>query len=164
MWRTKRLNLFEGIDSSFDEHVSRALVTNSRSFVSENRNDLMELLGGGTLVEYSDQAQKAVMQFDARREFCHSDGKVVQGGFVTAWMDAAMAHALRHASHGEYSAVTLELKVTFVSPTGPGRVIAKGWVVSMGRTVAFLEGQLFDGSGKLLATSSSTAKLARVNP
>ena len=164
MWRTKRLNLFEGIDSSFDEHISRALLTSSRSFVSENRNDLMELLGGGTLVEYSDQAQKAVMQFEARPEFCHSDGKVVQGGFVTAWMDAAMAHALRHASHGEYSAVTLELKVTFVSPTGPGRVIAKGWVVSMGRTVAFLEGQLFDGSGKLLATSSSTAKLARVNP
>ena len=164
MWRTKRLNLFEGIDSSFDEHISRALVTNSRSFVSENRNDLMELLGGGTLVEYSDQAQKAVMQFDARPEFCHSDGKVVQGGFVTAWMDAAMAHALRHARHGEYSAGTLELKVTFVSPAGPGRVIAKGWVVAMGRTVAFLEGQLFDGSGKLLATSSSTAKLARVNP
>ena len=44
--------------------------------MSENRNDLMELLGGGTLVEYSDQAQKAVMQFDARPEFCHSDGGV----------------------------------------------------------------------------------------
>ena len=120
MWRTKRLNLFEGIDSSFDEHVSRALVTNSRSFVLENRNDLMELLGGGTLVEYSDQAQKAVMQFDARREFCHSDGKVVQGGFVTAWMDAAMAHALRHASHGEYSAVTLELKLPLFRRRGRG--------------------------------------------
>ena len=138
--------------------------SNSRSFVLENRNDLMELLGGGTLVEYSDQAQKAVMQFDARPEFCHSDGRVVQGGFVTAWMDAAMAHAIRRASQGEYSAVTLELKVTFVSATGPGPVVAEGWVVSMGRTVAFLEGRLFDGAGKLLATSSSTAKLARVNP
>ena len=115
----------------------------------------MELLGGGTLLEYSDQEQKAVMQFDARPEFCHSGGKVVQGGFITAWMDAAMAHAVRQASHGESSAMTLELKVTFIA--------AVGRVVSMGRSVAFLEGQLLDGRGKLLATSSSTAKLVRIN-
>ena len=82
----------------------------------------MELLGGGTLLEYSDQEQKAVMQFDARPEFCHSGGKVVQGGFITAWMDAAMAHAVRQASHGESSAMTLELKVTFIAAAGPGRV------------------------------------------
>ena len=123
----------------------------------------MELLGGGTLLEYSDQEQKAVMQFDARPEFCHSDGKVVQGGFITAWMDAAMAHAVRQASHGESSAMTLELKVTFIAAAGPGRVVAVGRVVSMGRSVAFLEGQLLDGGGRLLATSSSTAKLFRIN-
>ena len=123
----------------------------------------MELLGGGTLLEYSDQEQKAVMQFDARPEFCHSDGKVVQGGFIAAWMDAAMAHAVRQTSHGEASAMTLELKVTFIAAVGPGRGVAVGRVVSMGRSVAFLEGQLLDGGGKLLATSSSTAKLFRIN-
>ena len=131
--------------------------------MSESRSDLMDLLGDGTLLEYDDRAQKAIMQFDARPEFCHSDGKVVQGGFVTAWMDAAMAQATRNASRGEFSAVTLELKVTFVAAAGPGRVVAEGRVLSMGRTVAFLEGQLCDDTGKLLATSSSTAKLVRVN-
>ena len=130
--------------------------------MSENRSDLMDLLGGGTLLEYDGLAQKAILQFDARPEFCHSDGKVVQGGFVTAWMDAAMAQAIRNASGGEFNAMTLELKVTFVSAAGPGRVRAEGRVLSMGRTVAFLEGQLCDGAGKLLATSSSTAKLVRV--
>ena len=163
MSRIERLSLFERINSSFDEDVSRALLANSGSFVSDDRSALMELLGGGTLLEYSDQEQKAVMRFDARPEFCHSDGKVVQGGFITAWMDAAMAHAVRQASHGESSAMTLELKVTFIAAVGPGRVLAVGRVVSMGRSVAFLEGQLLDGGGKLLATSSSTAKLFRIN-
>jgi acyl-coenzyme A thioesterase PaaI-like protein len=53
--------------------------------------------------------------------------------------------------------------VTFIAAVGPGRVLAVGRVVSMGRSVAFLEGQLLDGGGKLLATSSSTVKLVRTN-
>ena len=72
MSRIERLSLFERINSSFDEDVSRALLAKSGSFVSDDRSALMELLGGGTLLEYSDQEQKAVMQFDARPEFCHS--------------------------------------------------------------------------------------------
>ncbi|GIR69646.1 MAG: hypothetical protein CM15mP74_08970 [Halieaceae bacterium] len=37
--------------------------------------------------------QKAVFTFTVPLEYCHS-GDVVQGGFVTAMLDAAMSHAL----------------------------------------------------------------------
>ena len=74
-----------------------------------------------------------------------------------------MAHAVGSASHGQFSVVILELKVTVASTAGPGQVVAEAWVLSMGRTIAFLEGQLSDPAGKLLATSSSTAKLVPDN-
>lgn len=163
MWRTALLILFERINLSFDENALLTVVTNSRSSMAVNQGNLMDLLGDGMLLEYDDRQQKAIMQFDVRPEFCHSDGKVAQGGFVTAWMEATVAYAAGSASHGPFSVVTLELKVTFVSTAGPGQVVTEAWVLSVGHTVAFLEGQLSEPGGKLLATSSSTAKLVPVN-
>ena len=40
-----------------------------------------------------------------------------------------------------------------------GRVLAEGRVTRMGRRVAFLDASLFDDSGVLLATASSSALL-----
>jgi acyl-coenzyme A thioesterase PaaI-like protein len=34
--------------------------------------------------------------FTVRREYCHTNGTIAQGGFITAWLDAAMAHAVIH--------------------------------------------------------------------
>ena len=54
--------------------------------------DFIRLLGG-TIVELDMARQKAVFTFTVPLEYCHS-GDVVQGGFVTAMLDAAMSHAL----------------------------------------------------------------------
>ena len=48
---------------------------------------------GGTIVELDMARQKAVFIFTVPLQYCHS-GDVVQGGFVTAMLDAAMSHAL----------------------------------------------------------------------
>ncbi|HTO58052.1 MAG TPA: hypothetical protein VMJ74_09655 [Pseudomonadales bacterium] len=53
---------------------------------------LLESLGDGELVEFVAADNRAVMTFTGKLDFCHS-GNVVQGGFVTAWLDSAMAHA-----------------------------------------------------------------------
>ena len=44
---------------------------------------LLASLGDGRVVEFIAGENRAVMEFTARPEFCHS-GDVVQGGFVTA--------------------------------------------------------------------------------
>jgi acyl-coenzyme A thioesterase PaaI-like protein len=50
------------------------------------------------------------------------------------------------------------VKVSFLRRVGPGKVVAEGRVIRMGRRVAFLEASLFDaGTGVLLATASSSA-------
>jgi acyl-CoA thioesterase len=101
----------------------------------------------------------ARLEYDAGQHMCHSGG-VVQGGFVTGWIDAAMAHAaLARAGH-EATPMTLEIKVSFLAPVRPGRVIAQGWAIRHGRKTCFYEGQLSDAEGNVLARASCTMLLA----
>lgn len=119
---------------------------------------LMQTLGNGEVLAWDAEHQRMSVQFDAKPEFCQSDN-VVQGGFITAWIDNAMALSVGRASGGAYLPATLEVKVNFYRPTHPGRVRAEAWIVRMGRSVAFTEGHLLDAHGVVLATATSTIKL-----
>ena len=88
----------------------------------------------------------------------------VQGGFVAAILDDTMGPALISMTGGSEVPVTLDMNVTFVAPVMPGRVIGKGRVVSRTKSTAFLEGELFDETGKLLARATSTARILPFTP
>ncbi|HMT47794.1 MAG TPA: PaaI family thioesterase [Novosphingobium sp.] len=102
---------------------------------------------------------RARLEYRARADMCHSGG-VVQGGFVTGWIDAAMAHAAIARNGADVTPMTLELKVSFFAPVRPGLVIAEGWAVRNGRKTAFYEGHLLDADGNVLAKASTTMMLA----
>lgn len=127
--------------------------------MSENTNDtLYETMGLVRIVEMNPEG-RATLEYMAEPHLCHSGG-VVQGGFVTGWIDAAMAHAAI-ARHGEgVTPMTLELKVSFFAPVRPGLVIAEGWAERAGRKTAFYEGHLKDAAGNVLAKASTTMMLA----
>ncbi len=105
-----------------------------------------------------DPAGRAVIDYLAGAHMCHSGG-VVQGGFVTGWIDAAMAHAVIAACGGEVVPMSLELKVSFYASARPGVVTAEAWIEKRGRTTCFCEGRLIDAGGKVLAKASSTLML-----
>jgi uncharacterized protein (TIGR00369 family) len=98
-------------------------------------------------------------EFEAMKRFCHTKGTIVQGGFISGWLDFSMAQAVIVRAAEPVGVASLELKVNFLQRVGPGRVIAEGRVLRMGRRVAFLEASLFDPAGVVLATASSTALL-----
>ena len=98
-------------------------------------------------------------EFEAMKRFCHTDGTIVQGGYISGWLDFSMAQAVIVRAAEPVGVASLELKVNFLQRVGPGRVIAEGRVLRMGRRVAFLEASLFDPAGAVLATASSTALL-----
>jgi acyl-CoA thioesterase len=106
-----------------------------------------------------DPAGRAELEYLAAPGMCHSGG-VVQGGFVTGWIDAAMAHAIIAAAGPDIVPMSLELKVSFYASARPGPVIAEAWIERRGRTTCFAEGRLLDASGKVLAKASSTLMLA----
>jgi uncharacterized protein (TIGR00369 family) len=118
--------------------------------------ELLQSMGFVRVLQADREAGRVRAEFDAQPRFCHTDGTVVQGGFVTAWLDFAMAQATLQRLGPGAGLASLEIKVSFLQRVGPGRVIAEGRVQRMGRRVAFLEGSLFDADGALLATATST--------
>jgi uncharacterized protein (TIGR00369 family) len=103
-----------------------------------------------------DQAAGSVrLRMHGQPEWCNPMG-AVQGGFVTAMLDEAMAIAGIVAGEMAFVVPTLELKVSFLRPCPPGPVEAVGRVVRWGRKAAFLEADLFDAGGALVARASST--------
>lgn len=119
----------------------------------------------GTEVVEVDTAQSRVkLRCTATRAHCHSiewspRGGIVQGGFVTGWLDTAMAHACVARAKFALAVPSLEIKVSFLAPAHPGTYLATGRIQRWGRTIAFLEAELHDATGKLIATASSTAML-----
>lgn len=110
------------------------------------------------VLDFSPDSQSLTMEFTIGLEFCHS-GDVVQGGFVTAMLDAAMSHALSATGNGLVSASTIDLNVSFLKATRAGRHVGKGIVVKNGRTVGFARGELYSEAGELTATASASAML-----
>lgn len=106
-----------------------------------------------------DESGRASLEYEARPEQCHSGG-VVQGGFISGWIDAAMAHAAIARNGPGVVPMTLELKVSFFAPTRPGLVVAEAWVERHGRRTSFYEGHLKDAAGTVLAKATSTILLA----
>ena len=96
------------------------------------------------------------MAFQASEALCNKWGGI-QGGNVAAMLDDAMAFAIGlNLDWGQISP-TLELKVSMMAPARPGRLYAVGRVVRRGRSVGFVEGELYNDEGQLLAAGSSTA-------
>lgn len=118
---------------------------------------LSRAIGWKRLVSWDPATHTLRAIFEVRPEFCHTRGTVAQGGFVTAWLDAAMAQAMMRDTGFEFNIATLELKVSFLRSVPPGEVLAKAHILKRGRRVAFFEAQLFDTSEtELFATATST--------
>ncbi len=100
----------------------------------------------------------AVLEYEVLPAMCHSGG-VAQGGFVSGWIDAAMAHAVMAKFGFDRVPISLELKVSFFAPANPGRVLAEGWIERAGGRTLFAEGRLTTLDGKILAKASSTISL-----
>lgn len=111
-----------------------------------------------------DQAAGAFrIAYEASDALCHAGG-VIQGGFIAGMIDEAMAQAVVVRSNLALVPPTLELKVSFYAPALPGRYEAEGRVVHMGRSVAFLEGDLRRPDGATIARATATARLVPADP
>lgn len=122
--------------------------------------DFLRLLGG-RIIELDVALQKAVFNFVVPLDYCHS-GDVVQGGFVTAMLDAAMSHALFGTADDISGVASLDISTQFIGVCrGQQDLTVSGWVKKATFRTGFLEAAVHDASGELLATAQSVAKLSR---
>jgi uncharacterized protein (TIGR00369 family) len=121
-----------------------------------------ELLGW-QLEEIDPEAGTIQVGFHGRHEFTNPTG-AIQGGFVSAMLDDTLGPALAATLKPDQFAPTVELKVNFLRPAYPGRLVGSGRVVHRGGTIAFLAGEIADADGTVLATATATARIVRFNP
>ena len=100
-------------------------------------------------------------RFEIVPAFCHSGGRICQGGFLTGMVDTAMANAAIAKGKVAVAVPTLELKISFFEAMGPGFVIAEGRVMRWGGSVGFLDGDIKDEKGRLIVHATSTIKIIR---
>lgn len=87
----------------------------------------------------------------------------MQGGLIAGFLDEVMGGALLAVTKANFGLdgmrlpLNLEMSMTFLKMVPLAPIIAKGRVVKAGRRIAFLEGELLDEDGNILARATSTA-------
>jgi uncharacterized protein (TIGR00369 family) len=83
---------------------------------------------------------------------------VVQGGFVAAFADSAMATATVTNLQGRRAwTANTELKISFIRAAAVGAPLTcTARVIGGGQRVTFVEADVTDGEGRLIAKASST--------
>jgi uncharacterized protein (TIGR00369 family) len=114
------------------------------------------LLFGMTVTDV-DPAQNIVrMTFTPGDTLINPRG-TIQGGIVTAMLDDCAAYAGIVALGEPGFIASLEVKTSFFAPAYPGLLMAEGRCLKMGKSSCFLEADLMDKDGKLLARLTSSA-------
>lgn len=87
----------------------------------------------------------------------------IHGGMTAAMMDDVVALAAGLTIEWGQITPTLEMKVSYLAQAKPGtRLIAEARTIRRGGTVIFLDADLKDDAGKLIATASSTVMITQV--
>ncbi len=102
-----------------------------------------------------------VWKMPADERFTNPVG-VIQGGFLAACCDSAMgAASVTWARGRKVWSANAELKVSFLAPVRPGgSLTCTSRVISGGARVAFVEAEVTDDTGRMVAKASSTYLLS----
>ena len=117
-------------------------------------------LGVKKILDLDSKNGKASVIYQAKKNMCHS-GNIVQGGFITGWLDAVMALACMCKLGEDVLVLSLEIKTTFIKTVHPGDVKVTGRIIKAGKNIAFLEADLRDNKNNLLAKANQTVKLIK---
>ena len=132
-----------------DEEILKSLNTNTQPCIKTL---------GGRAISFSSEKPFIEMEFFAKKDFTHSDGQIVQGGFVAGMLDAPMAHLLMGLFDFKVIPMTLDINVSFLAPTRKGKLLGTSEVLQLGKSTAFMTSKLFQ-TDKLVASATSTVRL-----
>jgi uncharacterized protein (TIGR00369 family) len=102
----------------------------------------------------------AVFEMEADERH-HNPMGTLHGGIYCDLADAAMGYAYAATLGEGETFTTVELKINFFRPVRQGRLAAEARVVRAGSTLGFVECDVKDQVGKLLARASSTCMKLR---
>ncbi|MEQ1753485.1 MAG: PaaI family thioesterase [Micropepsaceae bacterium] len=116
-------------------------------------------LMGQELLEVDVEAGRVVVAYNAGKGLANRFG-AIHGGMTAAMMDDVISLAAGLSIEWGQITPTLEMKVSYIRQGKPDtRLVAEARTIRRGKSVAFLEADLKDESGALIATASSTVAI-----
>ena len=110
---------------------------------------------------YDENNHEWVTEFLPSEDLTHSNGSIVQGGFVTGMLDAAMAQCIMFKSNGEDLPLTLDIDVKFLNSCIPDhKVTSRAKIIKQGKSIVFTSANLFQNDD-LIATASASNKIIK---
>jgi uncharacterized protein (TIGR00369 family) len=107
---------------------------------------------------------RAVFEMEADERH-HNPMGTVHGGIYCDLADAAMGYAYAATLAEGESFTTVELKINFFRPMRKGKLIAEAKVLRAGTNLGYVECDVTDGAGRLVARAASTCmKLREARP
>jgi uncharacterized protein (TIGR00369 family) len=86
---------------------------------------------------------------------------LVHGGMLATLADTAMGLAVRTVLEPGRRHVTVQLGMEFLSPGRPGRIVAEGRSLKIGRQLGFAEAEVMDEEGRVLAKAHATLSVTK---
>jgi uncharacterized protein (TIGR00369 family) len=104
---------------------------------------------------------RAVFEIEVDKRY-HNPMGTLHGGIYCDLADAAMGYAYASMLGEAETFTTVELKINFFRPVREGKLTAEARVVKAGSTLGYVECNVNDAKGKLVARAASTCmKLLR---
>ena len=135
-------------------------LSSSMSVFLAQKPEFLELLGFKDFW-FDEPTQTYHCTFEPSVALTHSNGAIVQGGFIAGMLDSAMAQYILHAHDFMVNPLTLKLDISYLLSCRPAPVELRAKVLKMGKTIAFTSAEMFQDD-KLIATASATNKLVKI--
>jgi uncharacterized protein (TIGR00369 family) len=105
------------------------------------------------LVEF--EVGSSLLEIDVRNKH-HQPFGIVHGGVFSTIIDAAVFWSVYSALQENVGLTTVDLKINFLAPVISGKLIAKGRLIKLGKTLGLGEAEVTNGDGKMVAHGTST--------
>ena len=143
-------------------HEDRALMKTENSVKTlflKNKPEFLEIFG--FLDCWFDESNQIYHStYAPTKDLTHSNGAIVQGGFVAGMLDSTMAQYILFTHKFTLNPLTLKMDVSYILSCRPGFLEVQSKVLKMGRSIAFTTAEMYQ-DGHLIATASATNKLVK---
>jgi acyl-coenzyme A thioesterase PaaI-like protein len=126
----------------------------------EHKPEFLDVLGFESC-SYNDVNETYSCVFNPSSSLTHSNGTIVQGGFVAGMLDSAMAQFILNLHEFKINPLSLDIDVKYLLPCKPARLVVNAKILKMGKSIAFTSAELYQ-EDNLVATATATNKLLTI--
>ena len=123
----------------------------------EHKPEFLEILGFEDC-SFDEDNEIYSCIFNPSISLTHTNGTIVQGGFVAGMLDSAMAQYILNLHEFKVNPLSLDINVQYLLPCRPKRLEVHAKILKMGKSIAFTSAELYQ-DGNLVAAATATNKL-----